>query len=313
MKQYFNNILDNKKIMIVDGATATELEGLGCNLNDELWSAKVLATEPELFKQVHKSYFEAGADCGISGSYQASIDGFMKRGYSLEQSENLIKKSIEILKESREEWWKEAGEKSGRIYPLVCGSVGAYGAYLADGSEYKGNYLVDADYLKNFHRRRIELLVEAGADILAVETIPCLLEAIAIAELIEDMNVECWICFSCKNETEISDGTKISECVKALNSFKSIKAVGINCTAPNYVGNLIKEIKIHTNKPIIVYPNSGEEYDPIEKIWKPKENFKTYVDFTKEWIECGATIVGGCCRTTPKHIKDIKDITDNLK
>lgn len=310
MKQKLETILNTNKIMILDGATATELESLGCDLNHELWSAKVLDTNPELFKQVHKSYFEAGADCGISGSYQASIEGFMSKGYTLEESENLIQKSVEILKESREEWWQEEGEKSGRAYPIVCGSVGAYGAFLADGSEYIGNYNVDDNTLLNFHKRRIELLVEAGADILAVETIPCLQEAVVVAKFVQELKEECWICFSCKNESDISDGTKISICAETLNQFDCVKAIGINCTDPNYVGSLIKEIKKNTNKPVIVYPNSGEEYDPVTKTWSVGNLCKNYVDYAREWIDCGAEIVGGCCRTSPKHIKQVYDLVD---
>lgn len=294
--------------MILDGPTATELESLGCDLNDKLWSAKVLASQPELFKVVHKSYFDAGADCGVSGSYQATIDGFMQQGYTLEESEDLIRKSITILKEVREEWWQESGQASGRVYPLVCASVGPYGAFLADGSEYRGGYSVNADDLKKFHKRRMELLLEAGADILAVETIPCLEEAVAVVELLEDMgNGECWVCFSCKNATDISDGTKIAKCAETLNTFDTVKAIGINCTAPEFVGDLIKAVKANTNKPIIVYPNSGDTYDPITKTWTKTADQKSYLDFAKEWMECGATIIGGCCQTTPKEIQAIYD------
>lgn len=309
MKQHFDKVLKEVGVMIADGATATELEGLGCDLNDDLWSAKVLASQPELFKKVHKSYFEAGADCGISGSYQATIKGFMAKGYTLEESEKLISKAVEILKESRDEWWNESGKDSGRVYPLVCASVGPYGAFLADGSEYRGGYNIDKSQLQEFHKRRLEILWEAGADILAVETIPCIDEAVAVAELVSNMdNAECWVCFSCKNETDISDGSKISEATKILNDFDCVKAIGINCTAPEFVGNLIKEIKSSSSKPIIVYPNSGEEYDPITKTWTNSKSGNSYVDFAKHWIDCGATVVGGCCKTTPEHIKSIYDL-----
>lgn len=307
MKQSLEKVLAETKIMIADGAMATELENMGCDLNDSLWSAKVLANNPELMKKVHKSYFEAGADCGISGSYQATIEGFVARGYSEEESENLIKKAVEILAQSREEWWEEEGKEKGRVYPVVSASVGPYGAYLADGSEYVGGYKIGKEELKTFHKKRLKLLWEAGADILAVETIPCLDEAVAVAELINELgdNSNCWISFSCKNSTEISDGTSISECAKILNDFDCVKAIGINCTAPEYVGNLIKEVVKNTEKPVIVYPNSGEEYDPITKTWSGGELGKTYLEFVKEWIECGAKIVGGCCKTTPRNIKDI--------
>lgn len=208
----------------------------------------------------------------------------------------------------REDWWQAEGKDAGRAYPLVCASVGPYGAYLADGSEYRGNYGVSKEDLRNFHKRRMELLWDAGADLFAVETIPCLEEAIVAAELTQEMNAACWISFSCKNEAEISDGTKIADCAKALEAFDCVKAIGINCTAPHFVASLIKEIKNNSTKPIIVYPNSGEEYDPVTKTWHGNKDGKCYCDFAAEWIAAGAKIVGGCCRTTPDNIREVAEL-----
>lgn len=73
-------------MLILDGAMATELESKGLDLNDALWSAKVLAEQPDVIEQVHYEYFQAGADCAMTASYQATIDGFLKKGYSLAQS-----------------------------------------------------------------------------------------------------------------------------------------------------------------------------------------------------------------------------------
>ena len=192
-------VLKQTGIMVADGAMATELERMGCDLNDSLWSAKVLAEQPELIGKVHRSYFEAGADCGITASYQATIDGFCKRGYTEAEAEELIRRSVDIMVKEREDWWQAEGKDAGRAYPLVCASVGPYGAYLADGSEYRGNYGVSKEDLRNFHKCRMELLWDAGADLFAVETIPCLEEAIVAAELTQEMNAACWISFSCNS------------------------------------------------------------------------------------------------------------------
>ncbi len=304
MRQSFEKALQEMKVLVVDGAMATELEAVGCDLNDELWSARVLAEEPQLMKKVHLSYFEAGADCGISGSYQATIPGFMKRGYSEKEAEELLQRSVKILCETRDEWWANRDQSEERVYPIVSASVGPYGAYLADGSEYRGGYEIGKEELKTFHRRRMELLWEAGADIFAIETVPSLEEAIALAELTEEMNAECWITFSCKNEYEISEGTKIADCGAALAQFDCVKAIGINCTPPQYVASLIKEA-VKSGKPVIVYPNSGEEYDPVTKTWHGSKDGKRYSDFAKEWLDSGAKAIGGCCRTSPKHIREI--------
>ncbi len=305
MKQSFEKVLASTKIMVLDGAMATELEAVGCDLNDKLWSAKVLAEQPELIKKVHIDYFEAGADCGISSSYQATIPGFMEKGYSKEEAEALLGRSIQLLKEAREEWWNEKGESAGRHYPVVSASVGPYGAFLADGSEYRGEYTIGKEELQEFHKRRMELLWKEEPDIFAIETVPCLEEAIALAELVEEMKAECWISFSCKNEREISEGTKIAACAKALDEFSCVKAIGINCTAPEYVASLIQEIRKVSKKPVIVYPNSGEIYNPVTKTWGEAKDGRTYQEFAREWIESGAKIVGGCCRTTPENIREI--------
>lgn len=300
--------LKENKLMILDGALATELERRGCDINDSLWSAKILAKNPEIIKDVHYDYFASGADCAITASYQATIKGFVENGYSEDEARRLISKSVEIAKEARDEFWKDEENRENRSYPIVAASVGPYGAYLADGSEYRGNYNISDEELKNFHKERIELLIKAGADILACETIPCLQEAKAIVEVVKEFEgVYCWISFSCKSETEISDGTLISTCIKELEALPQVAAVGINCTAPNYVSSLIKEIKEVSKKAIVAYPNSGEEYDANTKDWHGKTSDKCFCESCKSWYEDGATLIGGCCRTTPEDIKSIAD------
>ena len=212
-----------------------------------------------------------------------------------------------------DQWWENGGKASQRPYPVVSAAVGPYGAYLADGSEYRGGYSIGKEELKNFHRRRMELLLEAGAEILAIETIPSLEEAVSLAELTAELGADCWISFSCKNSTDISEGTKIEDCAKALNDFDCVKAVGINCTAPQFVESLIKEVKKGTAKPVIVYPNSGEHYDPVTKTWHGDKSGKTYGDWAEEWLKSGAEIIGGCCRTTPANIREVSDLVNKNK
>jgi homocysteine S-methyltransferase len=183
-KDPVKNILEEYQTLIVDGALATELEGYGCDLNDPLWSARVLIENPELIYKVHKEYFLAGADCAITASYQATIDGFKQRGIQEEEGIKLIKKTVVLAKQARDDFWDEH-KSDGRPKPIVAASVGPYGAYLADGSEYVGNYGVDEETLRAFHEPRIKALIEAGADVLAFETIPSLQEAKVLSSLLE--------------------------------------------------------------------------------------------------------------------------------
>ncbi|MEQ8199147.1 MAG: homocysteine S-methyltransferase [Clostridiaceae bacterium] len=303
-----DKILKNHKIIILDGAMGTELGKRGCDINDPLWSAKILAENPEAIKSVHYDYFNSGADCAITSSYQATIEGYVKAGFSPSEASKLIKKSVEIASEARRDFWENAESKENRPYPLIAASIGPYGAFLADGSEYRGDYKITEEELMDFHRERMKILVEAGADILACETIPSFIEAKAIARLIEEFKgVYCWISFSCKNNLQISDGTLIADCARILDHYEQVAAVGLNCTAPKYVSSLIKEIRKSTKKPVVVYPNSGEEYDADSKGWNGHSEGKCHGSNAKGWYEDGASLIGGCCRTTPEDIKEIAE------
>src|SRR5215207_5733000 len=254
-------ILDRYPALVIDGALATELERRGCDLKDKLWSAKILLEQPEIIKQVHLDYFKAGADCAITASYQATIEGFAKRGLNARESIALIQKSVRLAMEARDEFWADQANRRGRSKPFVAASVGPYGAFLADGSEYRGNYGLTEKELMDFHRPRMKALIEAGADILACETIPSLIEAQALAELLKEFpNTTAWVSFSARDEKHISEGQVFAECVRLLEGNTQIAALGINCTSPRYIPSLIRAAKQATNKPILTYPNSGETY-----------------------------------------------------
>ena len=290
-------------VIVLDGAFATELEACGFSVDDALWSAKALFERPDLVREVHLDYLRAGADVVTSASYQATVEGFMKRGFSKEEAAALIQKSIQLAQEARDLYLAER-EGNGRV-PFVAASVGPYGAYLADGSEYRGDYGIDEDALVAFHAERLALLAEEKPDLLACETLPCLVEARAIVRALrqEDIRIPAWFSFSCRNGAEISDGMEIAVCARWLDTVPEAAAIGLNCTAPQYVESLIGEIRRETTKPIVVYPNSGETYDASDKSWHgAAEDFGT---IARRWRTAGARLIGGCCRTTPREIADI--------
>ncbi|RUR34146.1 homocysteine S-methyltransferase [Vreelandella nanhaiensis] len=301
-------LLADVPFMVIDGALATELETLGCDLNDALWSARLLAQAPEKIRQVHQAYFEAGADCAITASYQATVPGFMQAGLSAQEAKALIQLSVTLAQQARDAVWQPG--QTDRPKPLVAASVGPYGAYLADGSEYRGGYDLDRAGLVTFHRERFELLLAAGADILAVETLPSLEEALAIADLLaEHPGAQAWITFSAKDGEHISDGTPIEACAAALAHCPGVAAIGINCTALAHIESLIRAIKRQCDLPVLVYPNSGEQYDPVTKTWHPAACDHTSADPSglvqgaEQWLAAGASGIGGCCRTTPADIQ----------
>lgn len=291
--------------MILDGGLATELEARGCDLADELWSAGYLLMDPDVIRRVHRDYLAAGADCLISATYQATVAGFKKRGLSREESRSLMLRAVELAIEERDAFWRQ--RPSGRQRPLVAASVGPYGAYLADGSEYTGDYDRDEEGLYAFHRQRFRLLAASGADLVACETLPSLPEARALLRLLgESAGTWAWLSFSCRDGRHLSDGSEIAAAAAAADAVQRVVAVGVNCTAPRFVAELVDEIRRVTAKPIVVYPNSGELYDVAAKRWLGRPDAGEFAAAAVDWVERGAALVGGCCRTGPEHVRQIR-------
>jgi homocysteine S-methyltransferase len=297
-------ILASHGRVILDGALATELECRGADLDDPLWSARILVENPALIRQVHLDYFRAGADCATTASYQATLPGLVARGFSEAQALEVIASAVTIAREAREEFWAEnIGE---RAYPFIAGSVGPYGAYLADGSEYRGNYGLTEDELSAFHRPRMRALVEVGVDLLACETIPCLVEARALARLLPEFpGTPAWVSFSARDGKHNSQGEPVAECAAFLDGVEQVVAVGINCTAPRYIVSLVREIRGATGKPVLVYPNSGERFEPGSRSWHGGGEERSFAESSKDWAAAGVRIIGGCCRTTPEDIREL--------
>lgn len=304
--------LEKYPLIVLDGAFGTELARRGFDTNDELWSAKALFEKPELVEAVHRDYYEAGADVSTSASYQATVEGFEKKGFTREQAKELIVRSVRLVQQARDAFWQQKAKRAGRPQPLAAASVGPYGAYLADGSEYRGDYRASRAELSDFHAERLDILVAAEPDILACETLPLLDEALAIlADLHLYPDMGAWISFSCKDEAHTCGGDAIADCARLLDKERQVTAIGVNCTAPQYVADLIRNIRAHTTKPVVVYPNTGETYDAVTKTWHGSPT--PYRDFVRQWYEAGARLIGGCCRTTPDDIRGIAAFRASLQ
>jgi len=300
--------LDEYGVMILDGGLATELEARGFDLDDELWSARVLLEDPEAIRQLHVDYLSAGADCIITASYQGTIPGFMKRGLDEAEAEQLLRSSVALAVDARDSFWREPANRVSRYKPIVAASVGPYGAYLADGSEYTGRYDLDEAGLKEFHRRRWQLMAATDADILACETIPSYAECRALAQLLlETPGRYAWFAFSCKDAQHVSDGSRLADCLSFLDDIEQVAAVGINCTSPVHVLGLLAEARAVTDKPLVLYPNSGELFDAESKRWTGRADALDFAQGCQEWRAAGASVIGGCCRTGPEHIRQIRE------
>lgn len=304
MQNPLASILNSYPLVVLDGAMGTELSARGADLNDPLWSARVLMEQPELIRAVHADYYAAGADVATTASYQATFEGFARRGFSPEKTADLMRLSVSLAAEARDAFWSDAANHGNRPRPLVAASVGPYGAYLADGSEYRGDYGLSISDLMDFHRPRMAVLAASGAELLACETIPCLDEARAIVRLLDEFpTVWAWVSFSARDGESTNYGESIAECAAEIGAHRGVAAVGVNCTAPEYIASLVGKMHAATDKPILTYPNSGELYDPSTKTWSGHDSCDAFASDARAWYAAGARVIGGCCRTTPAHIR----------
>lgn len=284
-----------KPVLIIDGGFGTHIEGLGVNIQVNLWSAACLLENQSAIRQTHLDFFEAGADVVITASYQAYIEGFLELGVSEQEALDAIKKSVILAKE---------------VAPLgtiVAGSAGTYGASLHNGAEYTGDFPgMDETKLVEWHRPRLKALFEAGCDVFACETIPCLVEARAFRRLADEFRHPAWLTFSCKSDTQVCSGELFADCVDAIKDSNYVLGAGVNCTDPKYVERLVQigRAVLPPSKHLVVYPNCGEVYDGNKHEWVAgtKTTDQDFVDMAQKWIELGADCVGGCCRTTPTTI-----------
>lgn len=313
--------------VILDGALATYLETLGADISGALWSADILLQNPSLIKQTHLDYYRAGAQVAITASYQASLAGLSKHLHlSDEQGKDVVRKSVQLAQEARDEWVEEStaglsavetAQARNRLF--VAGSVGPYGAFLSDGSEYRGDYHLSKEDMKAFHRGRVQALVDADVDVLACETIPSYDEAQALLELLceEFGDVEAWFTFTLRDAEHIADGTSLVQIAALFDGASNVVALGFNCT-PDDVGlaalQKLRPLQEGRGWKMIVYPNSGEQWNAAAREWEGQRTEGGQLAAkTRQWADAGAVLVGGCCRTTPEDIGVMRDVLQGGK
>ncbi|KAL5004388.1 hypothetical protein ScPMuIL_017844 [Solemya velum] len=308
--------LESPQFRILDGGSATELVRLGHKAidKDPLWSSRLLQTEPGSIVKAHKNFLEVGSDLIVTVTYQASVEGFQEHlGVSEQGARDLIGSSVRLARQACQEVGQEKGVAG---EATVAGSVGPYGAVLHDGSEYTGNYAekMTTEELVDFHRPRVQALLEAGADILAVETMPIPKEAEAVVQLLREFpNSKYYVSYMCKNGDEVAHGERFSEAVRSVVQSDQVVAVGINCTHPKHISPLLKSIQhLDLSKPVLVKPNSGEDWTPNEG-WYGRASAPLLSSYVKEWIDLGAKWIGGCCRITPSDIADLRKVISDLQ
>lgn len=301
----FAAVLQQNSVTVIDGGLATEMEARGFDIAGDLWSAAMLQSNPQAIVNAHRAYLDAGAEIIISASYQASRMGFATTGLDAEEADRLIAASVTLAQAARDEFLAENPDCARR--PLVAASIGPYGAALADGSEYTGNYRLTGAELRQFHEQRLKLLDASGADLLACETIPDIKEAQVLCDLLATTTTPAWVTFSCRDGRRLSDGHLLKNACALFADHPNVLAVGINCTPPQFISSLIGEARSGApEKTVVVYPNSGETYHAEDNTWSGQEATAEFGFRVAEWAEAGARLIGGCCRVGPQQISLIR-------
>jgi homocysteine S-methyltransferase len=287
---------------VLDGGMASELEFLGANITGPLWSAHVLEDAPEKVIAVHRAYLEAGADILLTASYQVSRKGYTELGLDPKRADAALLRSVQLARTARAEFPARS--------VMIAASLGPYGAALHNGSEYHGNYDCSLDDLVQFHRERIAILAESEADLLAFETIPSFEEARAIGVALEPCpDLAAWFSFVCPayraESLQVAHGELLRDCATLVASFPQTVAVGINCTQPTWISRLVAELREASTQPIVVYPNSGEDWDAEARCWTGQSDPAEFGKQAGQWYADGVQLVGGCCRTRPEHVRKI--------
>ena len=286
-------VVPDDAVLVSDGGLATELEARGNDLSDSLWSARLLMDAPEQVRGAHLAFFRAGAVIATSASYQASFEGFARRGLGRREAAAVMAHSVDLARAARAEL---AGDGRSR---WVAASVGPYGAALADGSEYRGRYGLSVRELAAWHRPRLEALAAAGPDVLALETVPDTDEAEALMAAIAGLGIPAWLSYTIAGQRTRA-GQSLPEAFAVAAGVPEVVAVGVNCCAPADVPAAIAAAREAAGKPVIAYPNSGENWDARRRAWTGRSRYSA--GLPRQWIAAGARIAGGCCRVRPADI-----------
>ncbi|HEY6798452.1 MAG TPA: homocysteine S-methyltransferase [Kineosporiaceae bacterium] len=294
--------------VVLDGGLATELERAGHDVTGALWSAGLLRDRPDAVVAAHRRFFEAGAEVATTASYQASFEGLAAAGVDAAGTRALLRRSVELARAA-------AGGRPGR---WVAASVGPYGAMLTGGQEYTGAYAdprdaaaLDIASLAAWHRPRLEVLADAGADVLACETVPAAAEARALIEELARLDVPGWLSLTAVTRPDGRVTTRLGEPVEPIfalaGQLPQLVAVGVNCTDPDGADRAVAAAARASGKPVVVYPNSGESWDAGRRVWSGSPGFAP--EAVTGWLVAGARLVGGCCRVGPTEIAAVAAAT----
>ena len=291
--------------VILDGANGTELQRLGARMDDGVWCARALADAPDLVREVHRRYIDAGADVITTNSYSATREAMQRYGLA-EHFEAWNRCSVRLAREAR--------DRSSRADSVVvAGSVSTYGLFDA----------LDLETMSDHFRAQGEILVDEGVDLLILETLASPVRTIkAAVGATRGLGVPVWVSVSCLRDREVGAVMLgVEESVEASHvtqtygplaeSVREIMAVGGSAvlmmhSVRDVTEDAVKVMRAAWPGAVGAYPNAG--------YWsRPNWNFvdqvsaQEYLADARRWIDAGATIVGGCCGVGVEHIRTLAE------
>lgn len=309
MSNPFAHWLDAGDPVLLDGGLGTELERRGHTQLGKLWSAALVRTNPAAIREIHREYMDAGAKIITTATYQAALPTLRSIGLHRAEAEDFLRDAVALATRERDRF---VHRHAGHYRPLVAASVGPYGASLANGAEYTGDYDVSDRQLVSFHVERLRILAETEADVIACETIPSLREARVLLQLLQALPHRwAWMSLICRDATHLADGSSLCEVLKLTQDVPNLCAVGINCIAPRYGERSIEILQRNATAPVLVYPNASNDWSPSARRAPEAADPESFAQEARKWLRAGAQIIGGCCRTTPAHIRALGSILNH--
>jgi homocysteine S-methyltransferase len=281
--------MTDTQVFALDGGLSTALEAQGFVIDGAMWTGELLLTNPEAVTAAHRSFVDAGADIIITGSYQLSFEGGRRAGWTDDEVEQALRNST------------TAARLAAKDDTLVAASIGPFGAHRNDGSEFRGNYGVADSAIRDYHDRRIDILLDTEPDLLALETMPNIAEVRVLLELIESKSADMpfWVSFTVTEPGVINGGGTFAEACALVEQYGNAMAVGINCSPLSVITPTLSGVD--TDLPFVVYPNAGQTWDSDAMAWSGEPEF-TSASQVDEWVNLGARIVGGCCGYGPSKL-----------
>jgi S-methylmethionine-dependent homocysteine/selenocysteine methylase len=288
---------------VIDGGLSTALELLGADISGPLWTAQTVIDDPALLERAHRSFVEAGADIIATASYQCGTKQFESIGLSSKEARDALASTTTIARRAVE-----------GTSVAVAASIGSFGASLANGSEYNGRYGIEWQQVEDYHREKLAILVDSGADFIAIETIPLADEALLIAEILEELGAPpAWFSFGFTDETQTYGLDPVDKAVLSIAGYADLVAIGMNCTHPRYVDSLLASMsELVSGIPLIVYPNHGREWDAVARCWIGDSMSISTMETVKRWVDLGARFIGGCCGIGPEDIAHLGNLVSNF-